>query len=176
MATKTDPTAPVASPRKGRANGPVNELSVLLNVKPGHEQAVRAVFAADDADPDRPAKALAQLDSVGTLHEARVVLFDNDTRLLIATSFDGDWDVYIDDFARTLVLQDWERFLVHCEGYPDADGMASVSLFEHKELLTSGQVTAARYDRGYPDVTVKQIKKALRVETVFGQLLDEASG
>jgi hypothetical protein len=27
----------------------------------------------------------------------------------------------------------------------------------------------------YPDVTVKEILKALRVQTVFGQLLDEAS-
>jgi hypothetical protein len=102
-------------------------------------------------------------------------LFDNDTRLLIATSFDGDWDVYIDDFARTLVLRDWERFLVHCEGYPDAAGMASLSLFQQKELLTANQVTAARYDRAYPDVTSKEIMKALRVQTVFQQLLDEAS-
>jgi hypothetical protein len=38
-----------------------------------------------------------------------------DTRLLIATSFDGDWDVYVDDFARTLVLQDWQRFLTSKE-------------------------------------------------------------
>ena len=175
MATQTDPTAPAASPRKGRANGPVNELSVFLKVKPGHEQAVRAVFAGDDADPDRPAKALAMLDSVGTVHEARVVVFDDDTRLLIATGFDGDWDVYLDDFARTLVLQDWERFLIHCEGYPDADGVAAMSLHDKKEFLTANQVTAARYDRGYPEVTVKEVIRALRVQTAFQQLLDEAS-
>ena len=35
---------------------------------------------------------------VGTLHEMRFVFFDNDTRMLFATSFDGDWDTYIDDF------------------------------------------------------------------------------
>ena len=28
----------------------------------------------------------------------RFVFLDNDTRLLFATSFDGDWDTYIDDF------------------------------------------------------------------------------
>jgi hypothetical protein len=27
------------------------------------------------------------------------VFFDNDTRLLFATAFDGDWDTYIDDFV-----------------------------------------------------------------------------
>jgi hypothetical protein len=76
---------------------------------------------------------------------------------------------------RTSVLQDWAEFLVHCEGYPDAAGVASLSLDEQKEFLTAYQVTAALYDRSYPDVTAKEILKALRVQTVFGQLLDEAS-
>ena len=29
----------------------------------------------------------------------RFVFFDNDTRMLFATAFDGDWDTYIDDFV-----------------------------------------------------------------------------
>jgi hypothetical protein len=175
MTTQSDPKTAVASPRKGRKAGVVNELSVFLKVKPGHEKQIRAVFAADDDNADRPAQAQRLLDSVGTLHEARQVLFDNDTRLLIATSFDGDWDVYIDDFARTQVLQDWERFLIHCEGYPDAADAASISLYQKKEFLTAYQVTAARYDREYAEVTSKEVVKALRVQTVFQQLLDEAS-
>jgi hypothetical protein len=175
MTTQTNPKNPAASPRKGRKSGVVNELSVFLKVKPGHEKQIREVFTGDDADADEPAKATKLLNSVGTVHEARTVLFDNDTRLLIATSFDGDWDVYIDDFARTLVLQDWERFLIHCDGYPDAAGLASLSLYQKKEFLTAHQVTAARYDRAYPDVTSKEIVKALRVQAVFQQLLDEAS-
>src|SRR3989440_8451623 len=177
MTTQSDAKNPVASPRKGRKAGVVSELSVFLKVKPGHEKQIREVFtsaAAADA-ADQGARAHKELESVGTLHEARQVLFDNDTRLLIATSFDGDWDVYIDDFARTSVLQDWAEFLVHCEGYPDAAGVASLSLDEQKEVLTAYQVTAALYDRSYPDVTAKEILKALRVQTVFGQLLDEAS-
>ena len=38
-------------------------------------------------------------DKVGTLHTMRFVFFDNDTRLLFATAYDGDWDTYIDDFV-----------------------------------------------------------------------------
>ena len=102
MATQTDPKTPVASPRKGRKAGVVNELSVFLKVKPGRERQIREVFNGDD------------------------------TRVLIATSFAGDWDVYIDDFARTLVLQEWERFLIYCEGYPDAADVASLSLFQKR--------------------------------------------
>ena len=29
----------------------------------------------------------------------RFVFLDNDTRMLFATAYDGDWDTYIDDFA-----------------------------------------------------------------------------
>jgi hypothetical protein len=175
MTTQSDPKNPVHSPRKGAKTGVVNELSVFLKVKPGHEKQIREVFTSATGDPDRLAQGQKVLESVGTLHEARQVLFDNDTRLLIATSFDGDWDVYIDDFARTMVLQAWATFLIHCEGYPDAAGVASLSLDQQKEFLTEHQVTAARYDRTYPDVTVKEILKALRLQTVFQQLLDEAS-
>jgi hypothetical protein len=34
------------------------------------------------------------------------VLFDDDTRLLFATSFDGPWDAYMDDFL-ALVTDPW---------------------------------------------------------------------
>ena len=42
---------------------------------------------------------LAGADEVGTLPRMRFVFFDNDTRLLFATAYDGDWDAYIDDFV-----------------------------------------------------------------------------
>jgi hypothetical protein len=38
-------------------------------------------------------------DRMGTVHDLRFVIFDNDTRILFASTFDGDWDAYIDDFA-----------------------------------------------------------------------------
>ena len=100
---------------------------------------------------------------VGTLHNARYVLFDNGTRLLVSTTFDGDWDVYIDDFAASNVLDAWDTFLIHCEGYPD-EGKASLTVDEIKEFLTANQVTAADFYLDYPGVTTKEIKEALRVQ------------
>jgi hypothetical protein len=32
----------------------------------------------------------------------RFVFFDNDTRLLFAAAYDGDWDAYIGDFVATI--------------------------------------------------------------------------
>ncbi len=163
--------AGVASPRQGARDGVRTELSVFLKVKPGHEKQIRAIFSDPSSDLER---ARAAMVDVGTLHDARQVLFDNDTRLLIATSFDGDWDVYIDDFARTSILKIWDRFLVHCEGYPD-EGARPFSQFEIKEFLTAHQVTAAAFVGRYSETTVKEVLKALRVQGSFQKLLDEAS-
>ena len=172
MKTQMEPVRPVASPRKGAQDGVRHELSVFLKVKPGHEKQIRAVLsnlAGDALDKVREAVV-----NVGTLHDARQVLFDDDTRLMLGTSFDGQWDVYIDDFARTSILTLWDKFLIHCDGYPD-QGATPLSLVEIKEFLTAHQVTAAAYIGRYPDASVKEILKALRVQTAFQQLLDEAS-
>ena len=164
----SDNGTPVRSPRKGARVGPVSELSVFLNVKPGREQAIREVFNMPPAERALLMKAIAD---VGTLHSARYVLFDNGTRLLVATTFDGDWDVYIEDFAASYVLDAWDKFLIHCEGYPD-EGKASLSLHEIKEFLTANQVTASDFAMTYPGVTVPEIQEALRVQTAFQQVLD----
>ena len=33
------------------------------------------------------------------LHDMRFVFLENDTKLLFATAYDGEWDAYIDDFV-----------------------------------------------------------------------------
>jgi hypothetical protein len=156
------------SPRKGARVGPVSELSVFLKVKPGREQVIREVFGLP---ADQRAALENAIADVGTLHEARYVLFDDGTRLLVGTTFDGDWDVYIDDFAASYVLDAWDKFLIHCEGYPD-EGKASLSLDEIKEFLSANQVTASDFTMTYPGVTVREIQKALRVQTAFQEVLD----
>jgi hypothetical protein len=123
MSRTSDDGRAVRSPRQGARMGPVSELSVFLSVKPGREQAIREVFNMPAAERAELTQAIAD---VGTLHSARYVLFDNGTRLLVATTFDGDWDVYIEDFAASYVLDAWDKFLIHCEGYPD-EGKASLS-------------------------------------------------
>ena len=169
MSQTNDEGAPVRSPRKGRRVGPVSELSVFLKVKPGHDEAIRKVFHGEAAG-DALAEAVT---AVGSLHQARYVLFDNGTRLLIATTFDGDWDVYIDDFAAVGVLDAWDTFLIHCEGYPEEGWRASLTVEQAKEFLTANQVTASDFSMTYPGVTVREIEEALRVQTAFQQVLDD---
>ena len=164
-----EPQTAKRSPRKGARIGPVSELSVFLKVKPGREQLIREAF---DLTPEQKATNQKAIEGLGTLHNARYVLFDDGTRLLIATTFDGDWDVYIDAFAVAGVLDAWDTFLIHCEGYPDEGWKASLTQEEVKEFLTANQVTASDFLRDYPGVTNKEIKEALRVQAAVQESLD----
>jgi hypothetical protein len=106
--------------------------------------------------------------AIATIHEARFVLFDDDTRLLFATSFDGPWDAYMEDFftsGPTLAL--FDAVFQHVEGYDGLPDVAAVKAF-----VLSAQVTAAGYARNYGG-TVKEIRKAERVNKAFQQVLDD---
>ena len=106
--------------------------------------------------------------AIATIHEARFVLFDDDTRLAFVTSFDGPWDAYMDDFftsGPTLAL--FDAIFRHVEGYEGLPDLAAV-----KSFVLSAQVTAAAYQRNYGG-PVKEVRKALRVNRAFQQVLDD---
>src|SRR5690349_14754676 len=101
--TATTGAAHSAQPKRpGRSDGVCNEFTVFTKIKPGHADALREDLAAmaDAADDEKVHAAVRQ---IGTLHDARHVIFDNDTRFMFASVFDGSWDTYIDDFAKTVV-------------------------------------------------------------------------
>ena len=106
--------------------------------------------------------------AISTIHEARFVLFDDDTRLLFATSFDGPWDAYMDDFftsGPTLAL--FDAIFRHVDGY---EGLPDVEAV--KNFVLGAQVTAAAYARNYGG-TVKENRKSQRVNRAFQQVLDD---
>ncbi len=106
--------------------------------------------------------------AIATIHEARFVLFDDDTRLAFITSFDGPWDVYMDDFLNsgpTLAL--FDMIFKHTDGYAGLPDMAALHAF-----VLGAQRTAAAYARNYGG-TVKELRKAQRVNAAFQQVLDD---
>ncbi len=148
--------------RPGLKDGVRTEFTLMANVKPGHEQVVRQTIERGNADLRRVEVAKA----LGTLHEARWVIFDNDTRVLFASSFDGSWDRYIDDFGSPAAKTVFDAVLSHCEGYP---GITHPTI---KDWLVAHEVEASAFGSAYPEVTVKEIWKALAVQQAFQQVLD----
>jgi hypothetical protein len=106
--------------------------------------------------------------AISTIHEARFVLFDDDTRLAFITSFDGPWDAYMDDFftsGPTIAL--FDVVFRHVEDYDGLPDMAALHGF-----ILGAQETAAAYARNYGG-TVKEIRKAERVNAAFQKVLDD---
>jgi hypothetical protein len=150
--------------RPGISVGPTSEFSLVFRVRPGHEREIRDAITALQSSPGyRPGDYDVP---IATIHEARFVLFDDDTRLLFATSFDGPWDAYMEDFA-SKPLKLFDAIFRHVEGYEGLPDLAAV-----KRFILSAQQTAAGYARNYGG-TVKEIRKAQRVNDAFQRVLDD---
>jgi hypothetical protein len=159
-------TAATGTSRPGLTVGPTSEFSLFFHVVPGHGEALRAALRdLQDTPGYRPGDYGM---AITTIHEARFVLFDDDTRLAFVTSFDGPWDAYMEDFftsGPTLAL--FDVIFRHTEGYeglPDGTALRS--------FVLDAQQTAAAYARNYGG-TVKEIRKARRVNEAFQQMLDQ---
>jgi hypothetical protein len=154
--------------RPGLSVGPTSEFSLFFRVKPGEGESLRAALRDLQETPGyRPGDYGM---AVATIHEARFVLFDRDTRLAFITSFDGSWDAYMDDFFNTgATLALFDATFRHTEGYEGLPDMAALHAF-----VLGAEKTAAAYARNYPG-TVKEIRKALRVNDAFQRVLDDPS-
>jgi hypothetical protein len=159
MAQQTTPE-PSAQMGKGATDGQAHELTAILQLKPGGAERTRAVLNQRTSD-----QARSRRDAMGNLHDMRVVFFDNDTRMLFATVFDGTWDNYIDDFASKMPDQ-LDALFSEVEGYP---GIHDPSV---KDYILKHQIEADEFYSAYPNTTVRQIKKGQRVLKAWEELLD----
>jgi len=159
-------TAPVGGETQpGRSVGPTSEFSLFFRVKDGQAPSLRAAL---DRLQDTPGYRPGDYGmAIKTIHEARFVLFEDDTRLAFITSFDGPWDAYMEDFftsGPTLAL--FDVIFSHVEGYDGLPDVAAVRAF-----VLGAEQSAAAYARNYGG-TVKEIRKAQRVNAAFQQVLD----
>jgi hypothetical protein len=148
--------------RPGRTDGVCSEFTVFTKIKAGHADALRADLAATGSAAD----SRAALGQIGTLHDARHVIFDNDTRHMFGSVFDGSWDTYIDDFAKTAIGANFDKVFSHTEGFP---GVADPGV---KDWFVAHQEPAGTFVSSYPDLTVQQIWKDQRVNEAFQAVLD----
>jgi hypothetical protein len=176
---------------KGISHGVVSELTTFFGIQPGHEEEMRAacqrvgtVFR--QADPKVHQKT--------GLRDMKHVIFDNGQRLMLITTFEADWDPYINDAVSLIGVEHWIDWMQHTvevkqlraalRGNDGAEGsgkastaeleqVVKVGSAELKQVLQAGQVRAVYYFNDLANLTVPQIKKAVRVEQAFQQVLDK---
>src|SRR5881396_1860179 len=104
--------------RPGLTVGPTSEFSLFFRVKAGEGESLRAALRdLQDTPGYRPGDYGM---AVATIHEARFVLFDDDTRLAFITSFDGPWDAYMEDFFTSgPTIELFDVVFRHTEGYEE---------------------------------------------------------
>ena len=143
--------------RTGLRRGKVSELTIVFPIAPGGAERLRAVLDGgfNVQAPDR----------VGSVHDMRYVFLDNDTRILFATTYDGEWDPYVDDFAAN-IPDELDVVFCNCDGWP---GVRSPAV---KDYIAKYQVTARAWYVATPNLTVRDIKRLEKIGPAVDELLD----
>jgi hypothetical protein len=143
--------------RTGLRQGKVSELTAILKLVPGGAARIRAVLDAG--------RNLRIADRVGTLHDMRYVLVDDDT-FIFATTYDGDWDPYIEDFA-TIIPDDLDVVFSNCEGWPGVRNPAV------KDFIVKHQVPAYGWYVANPNLTVRDTRKLEKIGAAVEEFLEK---
>ena len=147
----------------GRKVGARTEFCAIGDVIPGREDTLRQVMAKQMANARRIQDAV---EKVALVHEARFVMLDGGKRLMFCSSYDGDFDPYINDFAATIVGPNFDEIWNNVEGYP---GVKSPSVHD---WFKAHAIRADHYVVAYPKPTVQQVWHALAVQEAFEKVLD----
>jgi hypothetical protein len=147
--------------RIGARQGKVSELTGVIPFAKGGATRLRGLLQA-------LAGNFRGGDAVGTLHDMRFVFLDNDTKLLFATAYDGEWDAYIDDFV-TKIPSAMDLLFCNIEGWP---GIHSPSV---KDFIAKHQVAAEAWYVANPDLTVAETRRLKKLDKAVGEFLDEVA-
>ena len=155
------PPPPIESAgRVGARLGNRSELTIIVPLVPGGAKRLRTFLGLLGGNLSPGAS------KVGTLHDMRFVFFDNDTRLLFATSFDGDWDTYIDDFIA--LIPDYLDLMDSAwEGWPGIRNPGA------KDYLVKHQITASGWFVADPDLTLAEIERQKKLGKAVDEFLDK---
>ena len=157
--SEAPPPAIGSAGRVGAQLGKVSELTIIVPLAPGGARRLRAFLRLLGGN-------LNGGDKVGTLHDMRFVFFDNDTRMIFATSYDGDWDAYIDDFVAK--IPDYLDIIDSAW-----DGWKGIRDPGAKDYLAAHQISAEGWYVAHPDLTVAEIHRLKRIGKAVDEFLDK---
>src|SRR6476660_170917 len=145
--------------RIGARQGKVSELTGIIPFAPGGAKRLRGLLQALEGN-------FRGGDAVGTLHDMRFVFLENDTKLLFATAYDGEWDAYIDDFV-TKIPNSMDLIFSNLEGWP---GIHSPKA---KDYIASHQIAADAWYVSNPNLTVAEARRLERLGKAVEEFLDK---
>ena len=141
--------------------GKISALTAISKIKDGHAADLRATLQRlSDAGG-------GAISGLGTIHMVRWVIFDNETRLLFATNFDGDVEDYMRDFALK-APQGIDAFWGHCEDYPGAENYEKL-----RDYILGCAIETTGYYVAYPESTVQDILQAVALKKKVADFIND---
>lgn len=181
---------------KGLRDGVISEGTFYFDVKSGHESALRA---AVQRWADNLRKAPLEETIKSGLRDSRHIIFDGGRQMIWLTTFENDWDRYVEDallLMGIVKLVDWFRHthqfealdswmhsvggtvaLQSARGVYEFDSIREkavrASAVGLKAILQSAQLPAASYFNALSYLTHPQIRTASQVNQAFHAVLDD---
>lgn len=141
--------------------------TLVMKIKPGNTRPV--VEGLLDLFRDKPHIATEAIENVGTIHYARWVLLENDTKLLYDVVFDGDFDKYWDDFIFYFRKAGLTPVFQYMEGFPE-DGMKDMAKF--KKFTREHQVDPFMEYGAFSGATRGQLRNGQKAYAALQKVLD----
>lgn len=106
---------------------------------------------------------------IGTVHELRVVVINNDTQALVTVTYDGDFKPYLADIIREGGAWFDALFRGVWEGYGSSTEAAT------QEIILNSIVTADMFYVCHQDLSVKDVTRLKRQSAALTELLDSVN-
>lgn len=124
----------------------VTALTVITPIIPEKLEILKQVL---EGVQNNPSSSIAR---ISTIHFARWVIIDDDTRLLFTSNFDGSFEDYIQDFVRE-IPEGLDRIWGNCEGYP-----GSIPIDSFFDYINAHKFANNTFYAAYPHLTVPDVK------------------
>jgi len=157
--TAASATRQQSAGRIGARQGKVSELTAIAPFAPGGAKRLRGLLELLEGN-------FQGADLVGSVHDMRFVFLDNDSRMLFATAYDGEWDAYIEDFATKIPIA-MDMLFCNFVGYP---GIRSPQV---KDWIVKYQIAAVAWYVASPNLTVPETRRLERVGKAVEEFLDK---
>ena len=154
-----DPTTTAAAPAPAPNPKPVQTpltLVMTLKSKKAFED-LNATLQKFNAMPDAENPVMQAMDAVGTVHFARFVFLEHNTKLAVITTFDGDLKDYLEDFCAKIgpIFDMLDGHMVDgppapCQQHPQ----------EFLAYVEKNNVPTVGFYSAYPTKTVLDIRNA----------------
>src|SRR5215468_7668329 len=148
----------------GKRIGKKGEISGIGRVAPGGAKLFRQRLPQIQAEA-----GYWEGSRVGTVHDFRVTLIDNDTRILFTIVYDGDFKPYVEDILREASPWLDQIFLGVWDGFKGTKDRKSVEEFLGLTFECDFFFAAN------PDITVRDVAKMKRLSGAVSELLDAAA-